>query len=73
MGYKFGREIKPDFDFEKQTLKFTSEIDKIIGTRVEEEINFKNECVRKALIALGWTPPSSSSNSEIMRGKNESL
>ena len=63
MGYKIGREIKPEFNFENQTLKFTTKIDKIIGKRVEEEIDFKNECVRKALIALGWTPPPSSHNS----------
>lgn len=58
--YKTTTEIRPHLDIKEQTLEFESVTDGLIKQHFTETINFKDECVRKALIALGWTPPEDS-------------
>ena len=64
MEYKITSKSIPSFDYENQILSIKTEMEGIIERCVTEQVNFRDECVRKALIALGWTPPPSSSNSD---------
>ena len=58
---KITAEVKPIFDYDKQTLKFLtkekSDTEKCFNRMYEELIDFKEETIKKALIKLGWTPP----------------
>ena len=64
MGYKLTSKITPSFDYENQVLSIKTEMEGVIEKCITEQVYFKDECVRKALIDLGWTPPPSSSNRE---------
>jgi hypothetical protein len=57
--YKIGTKIKPTMDFEKQRLTLETVTDGLIKKMVVETVDFKEKCVRKALIGLGWDPPKS--------------
>jgi hypothetical protein len=51
--------IKPNIDFEKGIIEFDCKniFNDIVTNHYKEIINTKEEFVKKALIALGWTPP----------------
>lgn len=57
MEYKITQRIVPTMNWNSEVLTLSTEIDGMIQKMVTEQINFKEECVRKALIGLGWTPP----------------
>ncbi len=63
MEYKLISKSTPIFDKQNQILSIRTEMEGIIERCVTEQVDFKDECVRKALIALGWTPPALSLNS----------
>lgn len=62
MEYKLVSKSTPSFDYENQILSIRTEMEGVIEKVATEQVDFKDECVRKALIALGWTPPPSSHN-----------
>lgn len=56
---KYSVKLTPTVDLEKQLLHmdFQSKFNGIASQISRETVNFKDKCVRQALIALGWTPP----------------
>lgn len=56
---KYSVRLTPIFDLKKQLLHidFESKFNGMASQISRETLNFKDQCVRQALIALGWTPP----------------
>ncbi len=55
--FEMGLSVKPNFNLEEESLQFNISYRGIMEKSFTEYICFKNDCVRKALIGLGWTPP----------------
>ena len=57
MEHKISLTIKPVMDWENQILSFENVSCGLMVDRYKEQIDFKEDCVRKVLLSLGWTPP----------------
>ena len=49
--------MTPIFDKENQIIDIETELSNGMGKAFTESIDFKGNCVRNALIKLGWIPP----------------
>lgn len=59
--YTLKTTITPSLNLKDEILAFDidTSMSGLVAQRLREEIHFKEDCVRKALIALGWKPPES--------------